>query len=132
MAKLDVEDLEVWQLAMDAVTRHYEVTRTWPKEELYGLTSQVRRAAVSIPTNIAEGKYRETTPDFLRFVSISSGSNGEVRILLRIAKKISATSKRRLSRNWTRNIIASHKWPGRYVVRCATDSKKAVSFSRST
>jgi 23S rRNA-intervening sequence protein len=61
MAVQDYEDLRVWQKAMDLVELIYQVTRTFPKEELYSLTKQVRRAAVSVPSNIAEGQGRAST-----------------------------------------------------------------------
>lgn len=67
-------ELIVWQKAMHLVVEVYRATQLFPKEEIYGLTSQVRRAAVSIPSNIAEGQGRQTTPDFLRHLSIAYGS----------------------------------------------------------
>ncbi|MCC6151252.1 MAG: four helix bundle protein [Planctomycetes bacterium] len=88
MAKLDVEDLQVWQLAMESIAEIYRVTQAWPKEELYGLTSQVRRAAVSVAANIAEGKARDSTAEFLRFIAIAAGSNSEVQTLVRVARKV--------------------------------------------
>lgn len=67
-------ELIAWQKAMELVEEVYKATRVFPKEELYGLAGQVRRAAVSIPSNIAEGQGRQTTPDFLRHLSIAYGS----------------------------------------------------------
>lgn len=60
------QELIVWQKAMDLVEDVYKASRDFPREEVYGLTSQIRRAAVSVPSNIAEGQGRRTTPDFLR------------------------------------------------------------------
>jgi four helix bundle protein len=71
-------DLEVWQLAMQLAKRVYELTATFPREERYGLSSQMQRAAVSIPSNIAEGNARGTTRDYARFVSMASGSAAEL------------------------------------------------------
>ena len=62
--------LEVWQLAMDLAERCYQATKGFPKEELFGLTSQIRRSAVSIPANIAEGQGREHTKEFLNHLSM--------------------------------------------------------------
>lgn len=69
-------DLVAWQKAMDPVEEVYKITKGFPKEELYGLTNQLRRAAVSIPSNIAEGQSRGSR-DVLRFLSIAHGSLSE-------------------------------------------------------
>jgi len=67
-------DLIVWQKAMQLVSRIYKTTQTFPKEEIYGLISQIRRSAVSIPSNIAEGYGRKSTHDYLRFLQVAMGS----------------------------------------------------------
>ena len=72
------KDLIVWQKSMAFVVDVYRSTRDFPKEEIYGLTSQVRRAAVSIPSNIAEGQARRTTGEFLQFLGHARGSLAEV------------------------------------------------------
>ncbi len=72
---MNYNDLIVWQKAMDLATEIYGLTTKLPKEELYGLINQLRRAAVSIPSNIAEGNARASTGDYLRFLSIARGSN---------------------------------------------------------
>jgi four helix bundle protein len=76
--------LIVWQKAMDFVAEVYRVTRTFPREEVYGVTSQLRRAAVSIPSNIAEGQGRQTTGEFRQFLGHARGSllETETQILL--------------------------------------------------
>jgi four helix bundle protein len=74
MTVKDYRELIAWQKAMDLVEHVYSLTKLFPREELYGLTSQIRRAAVSIPSNIAEGQTRRTTKDFRHFLSISYGS----------------------------------------------------------
>ncbi|MGA1998734.1 MAG: four helix bundle protein [Terriglobales bacterium] len=79
------EDLKVWQRAMDLVYVIYDMTRAFPKDELYGLVSQMRRAAVSIPSNIAEGKGRSTDKDFAVFLHHSRGSLHELETQIRIA-----------------------------------------------
>lgn len=81
-------DLIVWQKSMVFVTACYHATKRFPKEELYGLTSQLRRAAVSVPANIAEGHGRDTRPDYARHLSISYGSLMEVETHLEIAKNL--------------------------------------------
>ncbi|WP_286965035.1 four helix bundle protein [Flavobacterium sp. UBA4854] len=78
----------VWQKSISLVTKVYKVTRTFPKEETFGLTSQIRRSSVSIPSNIAEGSGRESNKDFLRFLYISLGSLFEMQTQLEIAKNI--------------------------------------------
>lgn len=78
----------VWQKSMSLVTKIYKATRTFPKEEMFGLTSQIRRSSVSIPSNIAEGSGRESNKDFLRFLYISLGSIFEMQTQLEIAKNI--------------------------------------------
>jgi len=67
-------DLIVWQKAMSLVKEVYVVTRTFPKEEIFGLTHQLRRSVVSVPSNIAEGNGRGSTPDYIRFLLIARGS----------------------------------------------------------
>jgi len=90
------KDLIVWQKALDLVEIIYQVTKTFPKEELYGLTNQLRRAGVSIPSNIAEGHARSSTQEFHRFLSIARGSLGEVETQLIIAQRLGYLSKSQL------------------------------------
>ncbi|ADV62501.1 S23 ribosomal protein [Isosphaera pallida ATCC 43644] len=71
-------DLEVWRKAMDLAVICYRVTRSYPKQELFGLTTQIRRASSSIPANIAEGQGRQSTKEFLNFLSIARGSLKEL------------------------------------------------------
>lgn len=82
------KDLIVWQKSMGLVAMVYQVTKTFPKEELYGLTNQLRRAAVSIPSNIAEGQARNSTAEFRNFLSIARGSLAEVETQLLIAERL--------------------------------------------
>ena len=81
-------ELFVWQKSMELVTAVYRESRNFPKEEIYGLTSQIRRCAVSIPSNIAEGFGRKSQQDFIRFLKISMGSLFELQTQLRIAKNL--------------------------------------------
>jgi four helix bundle protein len=88
MGVRDYRELIVWQKAMDLVTEVYRLTRGFPREELYGLTNQLRRAAVSIPSNIAEGQARQSTAEFRNFLSIAQGSRAEVETQLLIAVRL--------------------------------------------
>lgn len=81
-------DLIVWQKAVELVTIVYEVTNVFPKSELYGLTSQMRRSAVSIPSNIAEGRRRGSRKDFRNFLLNAYGSGAELETQVEIAKRI--------------------------------------------
>src|SRR6476469_6697626 len=76
------KDLKVWTKAHAFTLKIYEVTQMFPKEELYSLTNQIRRAASSIPANIAEGCGKRTSPDFQRFLNISLGSTNEAEYFL--------------------------------------------------
>jgi four helix bundle protein len=91
------QELIVWQKAMDLVEAVYKSSREFPREEVYGLTSQVRRAAVSIPSNIAEGQGRRTTLDFLRHLSIAYGSLCEVETQILIAMRLKYVAETRVN-----------------------------------
>ena len=80
--------LIVWQESMKLVRLVYQVTREFPREEIYGLTNQLRRAAVSIPSNIAEGAARVGNREFIQFLNIAQGSLSEVETQLLIAKDL--------------------------------------------
>ena len=82
------EDLIVWQKAMDLVAEIYNIAKLLPAEEMYGLSSQMKRAAISIPSNIAEGQERRTTKDFLRFLYMAKGSKGELETLLSLCVRL--------------------------------------------
>ncbi|MEI7843773.1 MAG: four helix bundle protein [Gallionellaceae bacterium] len=81
-------ELIVWQKAMDLVTEIYTVSTTFPNDERYGLTSQIRRAAVSIPSNISEGHGRKSTGAYLNHLSIAHGSLMEVETQLQISARL--------------------------------------------
>jgi four helix bundle protein len=81
-------DLRAWQHAMELVTEIYRVTRTFPKDELYGLVSQLRRAAVSVPSNLAEGHGRNSRNEFRQFIGQARGSLSEVETQIEIAKNL--------------------------------------------
>jgi len=81
-------DLTVWQKAMELSVAIYEITRHFPPDELYGLTSQLRRASVSVASNLAEGYGRASRPEFRRFVAMARGSALEVETQLILASKL--------------------------------------------
>ena len=81
-------DLRVWQQGVDLVEQVYRISQTFPKYEIYGLSSQMRRAAVSIPANIAEGHIRKQTKAFLNHLSIALGSLAELQTELEIALRL--------------------------------------------
>ena len=81
-------DLLVWQKAMRLVTQLYQLSSDFPKDELYGLTSQLRRAAVSVPSHIAEGYGRYSTPDYIRLLQIALGSLYELQTQVEIAANL--------------------------------------------
>jgi four helix bundle protein len=82
------EDLELWQRAMDLVVECYAASKTFPSDELFGLTSQLRRAAVSVPANVAEGQARQHRGEFIQHLSIACGSLAEVETHVRIAQRL--------------------------------------------
>jgi four helix bundle protein len=82
-------ELVVWQKAMELVTQIYGLTEAFPKNEGFGLTSQVRRAVVSVPSNIAEGKGRDSTREFIHYLYISYGSLMETETQIQIAANLS-------------------------------------------
>lgn len=86
-------DLLVWQKAMDLCVEVHNLTLTFPKQEIFGLSAQLNRSVVSIPSNIAEGHGRRTTPDFIHFLAISRGSLNEVEAQLTLAMRYHYLSK---------------------------------------
>jgi len=88
MALKDYRELIVWQRAVDLVEMVYRMTAGFPKTEVYALTSQIRRAAVSIPSNVAEGQGRRTTRDFLYFLSVANGSVKEVETQVIVSERL--------------------------------------------
>lgn len=108
-------DLIAWRKAMDLVTEIYGVTKTFPREELHGLTNQLRRAAVSVPSNIAEGQARFSRKEFHHFLSHARGSPVEIETQLTIAENLNY-----LNSNQTQPLFAKAseqgkilKWPDR-------------------
>jgi four helix bundle protein len=89
--------LKVWQLAMDIVSDVYRLTESFPSEEKFGLTSQMRRCAVSIPSNISEGAARNTHKEFVNYLHIAQGSLAELDTQLEIALRLKMTNQE----SWT-------------------------------
>jgi len=85
------KELIVWQRAKEVAIAIYELTDSFPKEEVFGLSSQMRRAAVSIPSNIAEGRFRGSKKDFLNFLRIAYASGAELETQIEIAKELKST-----------------------------------------
>ena len=88
MSTSSYRKLDVWQKAMDLLVECYRTSKEFPREELYGLTSQLQRAAVSVPANIAEGQGREHRKEFLHHLSIAHGSVAELETHLQIAERL--------------------------------------------
>ena len=86
------QDLEVWKRSVDLVEGCYRATAVFPKDEIYGLTSQIRRSVVSIPANIAEGYGRDQTGYFIQFLKVSQGSARELETHLLIAARLGLLS----------------------------------------
>jgi four helix bundle protein len=90
------KDLDVWRVAVELAVEVYEVTKNFPKDELYGMTAQMRRAAVSIPSNIAEGAARQGDKEFVQFLHVALGSASELDTQLEIAMRVNLTTKESL------------------------------------
>jgi len=91
------KDLEVWKKSIELVTEIYQITNDFPKEETYGLTSQIKRSAVSVPSNIAEGAARQSNKEYIQFLYIALGSLMELDTQLVIAKNINFVDEKMLS-----------------------------------
>lgn len=85
-------DLRVWQLAMDVAEKCYRLTRQFPKDELYGMTSQIRRSAASVAANIAEGHGRNGRSEYMRFLRVAQGSLKELETHLTLASRVGLVS----------------------------------------
>lgn len=98
MALQSYRELHVWQKSMDFVVQCYDVTARFPKSETYGLASQLQRAAISVPANIAEGQGRSHTREFINHLSIAYGSLMEVETHLQIAARLLCITESQLER----------------------------------
>lgn len=88
------EDLRVWRVGHELVLEVYKITNSYPKKELYGLVSQLRKAASSVPANIVEGYYRHTTKELIRFLYNARGSAGEVTYFLILSRDLGYISEK--------------------------------------
>lgn len=113
MTNIGYTDYKVWQMAMNLAAEIYKVVKLLPLEERYSLGDQMRRAAVSVPSNIAEGHSRGTTKDFIRFLYISRGSVAELETQLRLSVKI----------NYLKNEDIEHA-----MLLCSQDGKMLTSL----
>ena len=100
MKSSEFRDLKVWQKAMDLAEEVYTLVKYLPREETYSLSDQIRRAAVSIPSNIAEGQGRITTKEFIRFLSMARGSLWELSTQIELCERL-----RYLDKSQTKNAI---------------------------
>jgi len=112
----EFQDLTVWQRAMELSEAVYSLTKTFPKDEIYGLTSQLRRASVSVASNIAEGRGRGTDRDFKQFLNIAQGSTYEVQTQLLLSKRLK---------------IGDHALEKRAEALCIETSKMLGAFIQS-
>ena len=110
MGHTSYRDLEVWQKSMDLVVECYQVTKEFPKSELYGLISQLQRAAVSIPANIAEGRERQHKKEFIQHISIAYASLAELETHIQIAERLNY-----LDTNTTKQILEKTSEVGRML-----------------
>lgn len=103
MAKriLSYRELDVWNLGMASAKTVYALTASFPSSEAFGLTSQMRRAAVSIPSNIAEGKARSTTTEFRRFLQVARGSLAELETQLELSVELGFANREKSRELWT-------------------------------
>ena len=124
MAKIvSYRDLEVWQVAMDLVEAVYRLSADLPDTERYGLRSQTQRAAVSIPSNIAEGFGRGSSADYVRFVTIARGSLMELETQLALLVRLGLTERDRMLPVWEK---------AQSVGRMLTSLRKSLSGKSST
>ena len=94
------DDLIIWQKSMDLVVEVYSIVKMLPNEELYVLSDQMRRSAVSIPSNIAEGQERGAKKDFIRFLNIAKGSKGELETQLLICIRLKCLTQNHMEAAW--------------------------------
>ncbi len=95
----DAYDLIVWQRAIELTVSIYKLTRSFPKEEIYGLTAQMRRASISIASNIAEGRGRLNTAEFRQFLGIAQGSIFELKTQLLVARQLGIGDEQEMSKS---------------------------------
>ncbi|NEP47652.1 MAG: four helix bundle protein [Moorea sp. SIO3C2] len=92
----DFKDLKIWQKGMEIAEKCYFLTTLFPKDELYGMVQQIRRAAASIPANIAEGYGRRSTPEYIRFLNIAQGSINELETHIILSERVGLSNQKEL------------------------------------
>ena len=117
---LNFKDLAIWQRSHKLTIEIYRATLKFPKEEIYGLTSQIRRAAASIPTNIAEGCGRRTNAELANFLNIASGSASEVEYEILLAKEVGYITAEQCEL-WTKEIGEIRSMLAAYMKRLKTE-----------
>jgi len=115
----DYRKLRTFHYADELVIEMYKATRNFPREEMFGLTSQMRRAAVSIPANIVEGSFRKSEPEYLNFLNIALGSAGEVGYYITLAERLGY-----LNKTDTQQLSAKH-------ATCAKSLQALITYLRS-
>ena len=111
-------ELEIWKDGIELTKMVYQLTKDFPKEEIYGLTDQIRRSAISIPANIAEGCGRDTDKDFNYFLAIAKGSSYELETHLILAKELGYISEENLSPILNKLHILQRKIFRFFIVLC--------------
>jgi len=119
----DAGDLIVWQRAIELTVCIYKLTRSFPKDELYGLTSQMRRASVSVASNIAEGRGRLNTAEFRQFLGIAQGSIFELKTQLTVARKLDLADHKNLDQAESLSEEVS-KMLGSFIEKLSPATKK--------
>lgn len=115
---MSYQDLLVWQKAMDLASDCYKITKNFPKEELYGMISQIRRSAVSIPSNIAEGQGRNSKNEFVHFLGIAQGSLRELETQIILSERVEYISKKDKE-----DFLASSKQVGIFLAKLKSSLK---------
>jgi four helix bundle protein len=118
----DYHDLTVWQRSIELTVCIYELTRSFPKDELYGLISQMRRASVSVASNIAEGRGRLTPGEFRQFLGLAQGSTYELQTQLLVARKLGMGSEEAINQAESLGNEVS-KMLGSFIQTLSTGSK---------
>jgi len=124
----DARDLIVWQRAIELTVEIYRLTRSFPKEEMYGLTSQMRRASVSIASNIAEGRGRLNPAEFRQFLGIAQGSIFELKTQLMVARQLEIGESKALDRAESLSEEVS-KMLGSFIDKLGVATKKLKAES---
>ena len=111
------KDLLIWQKGINIVVNVYELTEEFPKEEKYALTSQLKRAALSIPSNIAEGYGRNSTQSYIYFITIARGSLFELETQLILAEKLKLIKNEKLFANLMNQIVEESKMINSFITK---------------